>query len=172
MARLNEAVDLFPTYYMALERLGVEFVKQGRHEPALIVLSKAVEVNPSGPDSLYALGVAQYRLKKYSQSEDALRKMITLAPGSSNAPFGYYFLGLALIRGGKPGEAEPYLKRAHELGGKNIPSDIHMALAQIYSNTKRYKEAISELELFLKKAPDAQDADKVRAIIQQLRSKQ
>jgi hypothetical protein len=38
-------------------------------------------------------------------------------------------------------------------------------------NGKRYKEAIGELELYLKATPDARDAEKIKALISQLRSK-
>jgi regulator of sirC expression with transglutaminase-like and TPR domain len=67
-------------------------------------------------------------------------------------------------------EAEEPFKRAYQLGGKRIP-DVHMFLAQIYSNSKRYKEAADELELFLNEAPDARDSQNIRALIAQLRAK-
>jgi regulator of sirC expression with transglutaminase-like and TPR domain len=46
-----------------------------------------------------------------------------------------------------------------------------MHLAKYYSENKRYKEAADELELFLKQAPDARDAEKIKALIKQLRAK-
>jgi tetratricopeptide (TPR) repeat protein len=173
VAKLKEAVDAFPTYYAALERLGQEYVKLGQHEPALAVLGKAVEVNPKGQESLYAMGVSQYRLRRYAESTGTLRRAFGLAPTSPNAAFIQYFLGLSLLRDRKASEAEPQLKQAYDRGLKTtlVPADVHMALAQIYSNNKRYKEAIDELELYLKEAPDAQDREKIRAIIEQLRKK-
>ena len=171
LASLNMAIEAFPTYFMALERLGIAYVKLSRYEPAIPLLTKALEVNPNAFESLYTLGVAQYRLKKYAESTATLRKSLTMAATSPNAPLAQYFLGLALLRDGKPGDAEPQLRKAYKLGGRNIPSDVHMALAQIYSNDRRYREAISELELFLKESPDAPDAEKIRTIIAQLRQK-
>jgi regulator of sirC expression with transglutaminase-like and TPR domain len=46
-----------------------------------------------------------------------------------------------------------------------------MALAQIYSNSNRYKEAADELEVYLKEAPDARDAERIKTLINQLRAK-
>lgn len=171
ITKLKEATVLFPEYYLALERLGMEYVKLQQYDPAFTALNKAITVNPRGYNSFYTLGVAQYRLKRFPEAAEALSRMVGLAPGAPNTPFAQYFLGLALIKSGKPEEAESHLKRAYEQGGKNIPVDVHMALAQIFSNSKRYKEAADELELFLKEAPDATDTDKIKAIIKQLRDK-
>lgn len=171
LAALQEALQLFPTYYLALERLGMERVKREQYEAARETLTKALAVNPKGHGSFYALGVTQFRLKQYAPAIESLRKMIALSPTSSNAPFANYYLGLALIRDGKAGEAEAPLRKAYEADGKRIPADAHMALAQIYSNSKRYKEAADELEIFLKETPDARDAEKIKALIAQLRAK-
>jgi Tfp pilus assembly protein PilF len=170
-AQLSEALKIFPNYFQALERMGIEYARLGQHEQASEILKRAIAINPKGHDSFYALGVAQFRLKKYIESQENLRIMLGLAPRSPNAPFGHYFLGMALLRGGKPADAEPHLERAYELGGKNVPTDVHMALAQIYSNTKRYRDAIKKLELYLKETPDAADADRIQTVINQLRSK-
>ena len=171
MAASEEAVKIFPDYYLALERLGMEYVKRERYEPARETLLKAVEVNPKGHVSLYALGVAQFRFKQYSPASESLRKMILLASNSPNAPFANYYLGLSLLRAGKAADAEAPLKKAYEAGGKKVPADVHMALAQIYSNSNRYKEAADELEVYLKEAPDARDAERIKALISQLRAK-
>ena len=52
-----------------------------------------------------------------------------------------------------------------------MPADVHMHLAQLHSNNKRYKEAADELEVFLKETPDARDAESIKNIIKQLRAK-
>ncbi|MBS1809205.1 MAG: tetratricopeptide repeat protein [Acidobacteria bacterium] len=171
IAKLQEAIQLFPTYYLALERLGLEQVKQGKYDQAREVLSKALEVNSGGTSCYYAMGVIHYQSKKWTEAIEALRRALALAPDSPNAAFEHFYLGLALIKTGKSADAEPHLKKSYELGGNNIPSDVHMHLAQYYSNNKQYKEAADELELFLKKTPDARDAENIRNIIKQLRAK-
>jgi tetratricopeptide (TPR) repeat protein len=171
IAQLKEALNLFPTYYLALERLGAEYVKREQFEQARETLGKAIEVNPKGALSHYALGVTQIKLKQYTEAINSLRRSLVLAPDSQNAPSTYYYLGLGLVRTGKTDEAEAEFKRAYEKGAKRIPSDVHMHLAQIYSNSKRYKEAADELELFLKETPNARDAESIKNIIKQLRAK-
>jgi tetratricopeptide (TPR) repeat protein len=171
VSKLKEAIEIFPDYYAALERVGVECVRLRQYEPALAALDKAVRINPEGHGSFYALGVAQYQLKRMPEAIATLNRMLALAPDSPNAPFAKYCLGVALLRTGKPSEAEPRLKSAAESGGKNVPADVHMALAQIFSNSNRHKEAADELELFLQEAPDARDAEKIKQLIGQLRAK-
>jgi tetratricopeptide (TPR) repeat protein len=167
VTQLKKALEIFPDFYMALERLGTEYVRLARYEDAQRVLIKAVAVNPRGQESLYALGVSQFHLKEISTAEASLRKATDLAPNSVNANF---WFGIVLMRSGKLDEAEVSLKHAYELGGKQIP-DVHMYLAQIYSNTKRYSDAANELDLFLKEAPDAADSESIRTLAKRLRAR-
>lgn len=166
MDGLKQAIDSFPNYYLALERLGMEYVKQSQHAQAQETLNKALKVNPKGHMSLHTLGVAQYNLKNFPGAVESLQRAVALSPSSVNSQF---WLGIVLFRGGKINEAETPLKRAYELGGKQV-ADVHMYLAQVYSNTKRYKEAADELELFLKET-DAKDSERIQGLIKQLREK-
>jgi len=171
LEKLKEARQLFPSYYLALERLGLEHLKQGKYDEASEFLEKALEVNGTGASSLYGMGVIHYQSKQWPEAIEVLRRALVLAPDSPNAPFVHFYLGMALIKSGKGADAEQHLKRSYELGGSNIPPDVHMHLAQQYSNAKKYKEAADELELFLKKTPDARDAENIRSIIKKLREK-
>lgn len=164
---LKRAVDLFPSYYLALERLGTEYVKRQQYANAREVLTRAVEINSRGHSSLYALGIAQYNLKQMTAAIDALSRSANLAPQSVNA---HLWLGIVFFKNGRPDEAETSLKRAYAIGGSRVP-DVHMYLAQLYSNSKRYKDAADELELYLREASDARDKESIRKVIRQLRDK-
>jgi cytochrome c-type biogenesis protein CcmH/NrfG len=163
---LKQAIAAFPNYYLAHERLGMEYIKQNQFTQAEEILGKAIKINPKGQMSLHSLGVAQYNLKNMPAAEASLQQAVNLSPNSVNSQF---WFGIVLFRGGKIKEAETPLKRAYELGGKQVP-DVHMYLAQIYSNTKRYKEAADELEIFLKET-DAKDSERIKGIIKTLREK-
>ncbi|MGH9800116.1 MAG: tetratricopeptide repeat protein, partial [Blastocatellia bacterium] len=155
----------------ALERLGVEHLRREQYEPANEALDRAVKVNPNGAASQYALGVSQFHLRRLAAVVESLQRSLQLAPGSPNAAFAHFYLGLSLWKLGKPAAAEPHLKKACELGGNSMPPDIHLHLAKHYSDTTRFREAADELELFLKLAPDARDADNIRELARRLRTK-
>lgn len=165
---LKRALEIFPDYYLALDRLGTEYVVRGYYEPAFILLTKSVEINPRSFSSLFGLGMAQYYLKQNDQAVANLQRASTLYNKSPNV---YVWLGLALRRTGKLNDAEAAFKRAAELSQGKHP-DAHWQLALLLSDQKRYKEAADALELFLKSRPDARDAEKIRQIIAQLREKE
>lgn len=169
---LKEALKLFTDFFLAWERLGVEYVKLQHYDAALFALSRAVKINQSGADSLYALGYTEYQLRHWHEAAEALERSIRISPNSPNAPFSHYYLGMAFIKEKKPEQAEIHLKQAATLGRQNIPADLHWHLAQIYSNVKRYKEAADELEVYLKRTPGNQDSERIRDLIKQLRSKE
>jgi len=168
---LREALRIFPNYYDALERLGVEYVRLQRYDAAREVLLRGVEVNRSGAPSLYGLGVAQFHLQQIAESVESLRRAILLAPSSSNIAFEHFYLGMGLWKLNRRGEAETHLRRAVELGGTKIPPDIYLYLAQYYSENQRPLDAADALETFLRLAPNAQDAGKIEKLIKQLRAK-
>jgi hypothetical protein len=170
---LKRSLEIFPNYYLALDRLGTEYVTRGHNEAAFILLTKAVEVNPRGFSSMYGLGLAQYNLKMNDKAVESLQRATNLYNKSGGA---HMWLGMALRRVGKLDQAEVALKRANELGEKKAP-EVHWQLAALYNDLKRYSESADALELFLKNQPPSNDpekakqAEKLRETIKQLRDK-
>ncbi|HZG52591.1 MAG TPA: tetratricopeptide repeat protein [Pyrinomonadaceae bacterium] len=166
---LRNALEIFPTYYLAMERLGTEYVMRGPayHEAARILLTKALEVNPKGFPSTFGLGIAQYQLKMTNDAVDTLRRATTLHPNSVNA---YMWLGMALKQAKKTDEAETALKRANDVG-KGKAAEVHFQLARLYSEQNRYQEAADSMELYLKHRQDNPDKEKIKQTIELLRAK-
>jgi tetratricopeptide (TPR) repeat protein len=167
---LRKAIEIFPAYYAALERLGIGYVLKGtpaHFEAARMLLMKAVEVNPRGFSTLYALGLAQYKLKQTDEAVANLRRATSLHGQSADA---HLHLGMALMQGKKAADAETAFKRANELS-KGKGAEAHYQLARLYSEQNRYAEAATELDLYLKLNPTTPDAEKIRQTIQQLRDK-
>ena len=169
---LKKALDVFPTYFLALDRLGTEYAARGQMNPpyfeaARILLTKALEVNPRSYSSMFGLGFTQYHLGRVNEAVVNLERAIGVYNKSTH---GYLWLGIAQKRVGKVVQAEASLKRANELS-KGKEADVHWQLAGLYNDQKRYAEAATELELFLKSKPDARDAEKIKQLIAQLRQK-
>lgn len=167
LAGLKRAIEIFPSYYAALDRLGTEYVKGQEYDPAIPILMRAIEVNPRGYSSWYALGLAQYNLRQTAAIE-SLRRCVTLNPGSVNS---HLWLGIALRQTRKLDEAETHLKKANELASQKV-SEAHWQLALLYNQLKRYGEAADELEQFLEVASNARDAGQITKLIKKLRDQE
>lgn len=167
---LRKSLEIFPNYFLALDRLGTEYAVRGNQdrryfEAARVLLTKALEVNRKSFSSMFGLGFSLYHLGLVDQSIEYLKSATNLHNKMIN---GHLWLGIALKRAGRLAEAEVALKRADELSnGKE--ADVHWHLAGLYSDQKRYKEAADELEKFLNNKPDARDAEKIRQLIAKLR---
>ena len=166
---LKQAVEIFPTYYDALDRLGTEYVLRKQYADAAPYLIKAIDVNKRSYSSFYALGVASYNLKNLTAASEALRAATTINPQSVNAQL---FYGMVLRIEGSYEKAEKALLQAKSISEKGSPAaEIYWQLALLYEKTARYKEAADELERFLKIAPKTTDAEKIKKLIAELRAK-
>lgn len=168
---LNEAVKVFPNYYLALDRLGRELFIMKKYQEAALFFFKAAEVNPKSAHSFYYLGLTLFNLgKEYNKAAiTSLNQSYFLAPSSIQV---LYVLGKVERSEGKYEDAEKHLLQAKKLSKTNVP-EIHKELAQLYGNDlKRYKEAADELELYLKasKASDEEEK-KTKKTITELREK-
>ena len=144
---LRNALTLFPDYFLALQQLGIILTKKGEFSEAAPLLIKAVEINSKSPTTLFYLGYSLHRLNYNKAAVTALTQAHNLAPASIEV---LLTLGTAERVEGKYEDAEKHLLRAKKLTKESIP-DIHWELAQLYGlNLKRYKEAVTELEQFLK----------------------
>lgn len=164
---LKKALEIFPDFYLALDRLGVEYVRRGQYETALPFLIKAVEVNERSFSSFYSLGMACLYLNHLKESVEAFRATTIISPQS---PYANFWYGVALRQNGNFERAEKSLLRANELSKKSPIADVHWQLALIYNRTNRNKEAIAELEMFLKLKPDNPDKAQVESLIARLRA--
>ena len=165
LEKLNKSIELFPSYYEALELLGNEYVKDEKYQEAVPVLTRALEVNKRAYHSLYSLSVAQYNLKQLTEAVDLMRRAISLNPSSVNANL---WFGMLLRYASKLDEAETYLKHADQLSNSKS-AEAHWQLALLYNQLKKPKEAADQLELFLKTQPDSRDAENIKKLIQRLR---
>ncbi len=165
--KLKSAIEIFPEYYLALDRLGTEYVVRGYHRPAFILLTKAVEINPRSFSSRFGLGLAQFRLQQFDLAVENLQRATTLHNESINA---YLWLGIALHQNKKLTQAETALIKANNLS-KGESAEVHWQLARLYSKQNRYREAADELELFIKNSPQSGETEKVKETIKQLRQK-
>lgn len=165
---LKRAIEIFPTYYDALDRLGAEYVLRKEYEEAAKYLVRAIDVNRRSFSSYYALGIASYNLKNLPAAIEALNAAITINPQSVNA---HIFLGMVLRIDGNFEKAEKALLQAKKLAENSPVAEIHWQLALLYEKTGRNKKAAEELERYLKLSPKAPNAEQIKKLIADLRAR-
>lgn len=166
--KLVEAIKIFPSYYAASQRLGVELLKTGQYMDAVNLFVRAAEANPKSSRSFYYMGFALNKSGRgYNQAAlKALEKAVVLAPASWEVAF---LIGKIERQEGNFAEAEKYLLKSKKLTDAKIP-EIHIELAQLYGNDlKQFDKAADELELYMKSS-NKQD-EKTKKIISDLRNK-
>lgn len=168
ISNLMDAIKVFPTYFEAHQKLGLELMKLGRFDDAAKLFIRAAEVNPKSASTFYNMGMAFHSLgKEYNKGAlVALEKARILAPQAYLIEFQ---MGKILRMEGDFVEAEKHLLKAKKLAEPRDPQ-IHKELAQLYGNDlKEYGKAADELELYMKASN--QNDKKMKAQIEDLRKK-
>jgi tetratricopeptide (TPR) repeat protein len=165
---LEQAVEIFPTYFYALERLGQEYVNRQQFGKAEITLKRAVAVNPKSYQSWYSLSYTFYSTKQFDEALKAANKSIEINNTLVEARL---LMGVLFRQNKQYKEAETQLKKAKEFAKVPVP-DVHWQLALLYNyNLKEYNLAADELELYLKAKPDKNNEEAIKKLIIQLRQK-
>lgn len=164
---LKQAVGLYPNFPLALNELGVQYLKLGHTEKAIETLKGAVKLSPDAYGPRLNLGIALLEAKKFAEAEEQLREALKR---NSSLPTGHMYLGLCLVRLTRYDDAEKELLLAVQ-GSNNQLAMAQYYLGGIYWKKEEYPKAIEALEAYLKLTPNAQDAERVRATIKDLRSR-
>lgn len=114
------------------------------------------------------LGLALYKQGRIDEAISEYRASIDAAAGKYSEA--HYNLGIALLERDKPVEAEQEFRLAVEQEKKPWPN-AQYNLAKALERQKRYLDAADAYEAYLKIAPDAADAQKMRDYIDYLRRK-
>lgn len=168
MKKLIGAINVFPQYYAASQRLGMELLISKQYLDATKLFMRSAEVNPKSSKAFYYMGFALNKMgKKYNKAAiRALDKAAKLAPASWEVAL---LLGKVERQEGNFVEAEKELLRSKKLSGVRIP-EIHIELAQLYGNDlKQFGKAADELNLYMK-ASKKKDP-KIKKQIADLRNK-
>lgn len=168
ISRLERALMIFPDYFAALQQLGLLHIDKNESQKALAPLRKAISINPQAPLAHLALGIACVNLSQFELAIESLERAIALNAKSFRSCL---YLGIALLNLNRLQEAEANLKEAYKLGGPERASQAHLYLASLYNKQGRYREAIRELETFLRENPKATNAERIREAIARLKSK-
>ena len=185
IAALREAIRIFPDYFNAHLVLGSEFMKAGKHGEAIAQLDEARSINPTDDRTYELFGLVLMQQGKFAVAAAVFAEASRLNPLD---PQYALMRGMALIeqasginasqskqaendRVATLNDAETSLKHAYELSGKKLAA-AHLQLARVYEKRGQRDRAASELEEYLREAPDVTNADAIRQAIKKLRTSQ
>lgn len=165
--QLNEAIKLYPTFVLALNELGVQYLKQAKLDRAIESLTAAIKLAPDEFSPRLNYGIALLNQRKFADAEIELRAALKM---NDTVPTAHMYLGMALGAQRKLMEAEKELLIAVNSKSPET-ARAHRYLGGIYLETQDYKRAADELEIYLKLMPNTADAEQTRATIKECRRK-
>lgn len=168
IVKLSEAVRLYPQFAEAYSELGSLYLKTGELNKAEEALRKTLQLNEKNPTAQLNYGIVLLNQRKMYEAEKQLEKAV-LADEKAATP--HMYLGIALLGLNYLEYAEKEFLKAISLKDDEKLAMAHRYLGGIYMKKGSYQQAVDELEKFLKLAPKAPDAEKIRATIGQLREK-
>lgn len=161
--QLQKAIAEDSNFMLAFNELGVQYLRLGELDKADEALTKALKLAPDSATPLLTHGILLAVMGKFNLAVTELQTALKQREQSAN---GHLYLGQALANLGRFAEAEVHLTRAIELGGDEV-KDAHRFLGAIYLQRGEREKALAEFEIYLKLAPKAKDAEKVRQLIRQ-----
>lgn len=183
LIKIREALRVFPSFFEAHLALGNYFVKDGLFKDAIDELDRAREINPNDDRLYQSFGLIMIAQQNYRMAFAVLNEAARLNPKNPANP---YMNGVAHIeyaasidpsqsesarkdRDKALDEAERFLLNAGELSDHKL-ADVHVQLARLYEKRGDNARAAAELEKYLKKSPDAKNAQAIREAIKKLRA--
>jgi Flp pilus assembly protein TadD len=154
-----------------LIRLGLQQEANGKTEEALVLLKRAIEMNPCEPEAYYYLGTLELRLQQYAQAEASFREALRLRPDYSAA---YNNFGLVLRETNRLEEAAAQFSQAITLKPDYAEALNNLGVVQVLTNQPAaaaasliraielkpdYAEAYNNLGLVLKGAGRFREAE-------------
>ncbi|MBI1763944.1 MAG: carboxypeptidase regulatory-like domain-containing protein [Acidobacteria bacterium] len=175
LAKLKEALTVFPDYFDALFTLANEAHKSKDDETALATLERARKVY-DGDARIYRLfGLIMSKQQKYLVAEFAFREALQRDPAHAQS---YQAHGITLLELGLAektpqqrrkffDQAEQQMQTALKQSGHKLLA-VHLNLAEVYEARGENQAAIRELETYLKLQPNTPNAAAIRASITRL----
>ena len=165
MKLVEDAIAAYPDYFDALSAAGKEYVERADYQKGAVYLVRAVRVNERSYTAYSSLAYAAYKLNKIPEATEAARRAVTLEPKAVGTRV---MLGRLLRLGGDLKLSEGILLETLKMSPNNLQA--HYELALVYNRENRNIDAASELEAYLKLAPNDPDRKSVEDLIAKLKT--
>jgi Tfp pilus assembly protein PilF len=164
--QLKSALLIYPQFPLALNELGVRYLKLGDIDKAAEAFKSAVKLDPDDFHPILNYGIALLNKNLFPQAEEQLRSAIAK---NSAAPTAHMYLGITLAMQRKFDEGLKELLLAVGSNSNEV-SLAHRYLAGIYLEKQQNVRAAEELETYLRLVPKTPEAEQIRGKIKELRA--
>ncbi len=176
----ERAVAVYPAYAHAWFQLGLVLEKQNEKDAARIAYTRATAANAGFLPPYVSLARMALEAGNWSEVLRFTGPILALDPfkdltgytmelDAYNSGDAYFYNAVANYRLHNFADAErSALKAEHSLVRS---TQLHLLLGQIFARKKDHPSAISEIQMYLELVPDAQEADRVRQWLAELRER-
>jgi tetratricopeptide (TPR) repeat protein len=160
-ASFEKAVEAYPKYADAWYELGMLQAGQGKMDMARSYFDKAIECDPKFVQPYLQISILELQASRWRGLADATDKLVKLDPFAY--PQAFYFNAVANYNLHNMDAAEKSALAAERLDTRHAIPQVSHLLGLILALKKDYAGAAERFKTYLRVAPEAKDADKVRA---------
>ncbi len=165
IVKLQLAIEQFPEFMLAHTELGAQYLRLNELAKADEALQVALKLRPDAYEPLITRATVLFRMNRLDESENYCRQALKARENSAVA---YFYLGRIYQSSNKLRKAEAEFQNAVKYGGDPL-REAHRMLANLYIKLEDYKQASTELEIYLKLYPDAPDVQQLNRVAQELK---
>ena len=163
---LAKSLGIYPDYAPALTLRGVLTLDEGNAQSSINDFDHAIHSDPSFALAYTAMAAAMNQLRKFDDALRSANRAITLAPTSWQS---YFEMAKSYVGKADYQQALQQLAKAQGF----IPKDfapIHLVRAHVMLALKDYGNAVTELQAFLKLAPNDPNSPAAHATLEKLKA--
>jgi tetratricopeptide (TPR) repeat protein len=158
--QFEKAIKEFPGYYEAYAQLGVAYVRMKDAGKAETALRKSIELSEEKYSRAFVyLATVFSDTQRFAEAESLVRKGIEL---DANSWQGYHELTRALAGQNKLVDAEQAAQTAVKLDPEE--PELYLTLINVEVKLPNYRAVLSNIDAYLKVAPDGRAAEQIRTM--------
>jgi tetratricopeptide (TPR) repeat protein len=162
---LEKALKMAPSHPGVIYLMGMSYLGDHQTDKAIPYLEKSLSIDPSELPPRLALATVRYRQGNYSATIDLLKDVSGNNPGAWEAQ---WILAASYLRVKNYEEARRHAEESLKANKKEARG-ARLILGEALTGLDRRKQAIKELETYLKENSHNPETAKVRALLEKLR---
>ena len=151
----RRSLEIYPRDRQALHNLGEALRVQGKYDESLLPYRLAVDIDPGNPKAFFGMGNSFFKLGRYPEALSSMERALALAVDPSMEPASRSIMGQALLKMGRPEEAEAQfdlsVKSSLMINPRGV--DAFLNRAEVLRSQKRYEEALRWYRLAVETEP-------------------